>query len=83
MIDIDECGIELSTADRSIEKSCIGKRVSQSGLYSKTDKWTLLLTIVGNQAGDRWLEYWTGEGTDAMRMIDFVRRIIQDIGPGT
>ena len=33
--------------------------------------------------GDRWLDYWTGEGTDALRMIKIVQHVIADIGPGT
>ena len=38
LIDLDECGVELSTANRDIGKAYIGKRVNQAGLYSKTDK---------------------------------------------
>ena len=47
-IDLDECGIKLSTADRKIRKAFIGKRVKQSGLYSKTDKYNLLPAISDN-----------------------------------
>ena len=43
MIDLDEAGIELSTADRKKGKAYVGKRVRQSGLYSRTEKWTILL----------------------------------------
>jgi hypothetical protein len=53
LIDMDECGVELATADRSIGKAYIGKRVKQSGLYSKSDKWTLLLAISGHPNGRR------------------------------
>ena len=45
---MDKCGVELSTADRSIGKAYIGKSVKQSGLYSKSDKWNLLLAIYGD-----------------------------------
>ena len=29
------------------------------------------------------MDYWTGKGADTVRMIAFVRRIIQDVGPDT
>ncbi|KAL7547765.1 hypothetical protein ACHAWF_015603 [Thalassiosira exigua] len=45
LIDLDECSVELATGDRSIGKAYIGKRVEQAGLYSKSDKWNLLLCI--------------------------------------
>ena len=83
MIDLDEAGFELSTADRGEGKAYVGKRVKQSGLYSRSDKWTLLLAIAGDNNGDRWLDYWTGEGTNANRTIGFVQKIVDDIGPGT
>ena len=83
LIDLDESGFEMASADRKIGKSYIGKRARQAGLYSRTEKWTLLLAISGDPNGDRWLDYWTGEGTDALRMIEFVRYVIADIGPGT
>ena len=83
LIDLDECGIEMSTADRKIGKAYIGKRVSQTGLYSKSEKWNLLLAISGDPNGNRWYEMWTGEGTTGERMIDFIRTIINEIGNGT
>jgi len=80
MIDLDECGIELSTADRSIGKAYLGRRVKQSGLYSKSDKLNLLLAISGDDDNPmRWRDIWTGEGTTGIRMIEFIWRIIYDI----
>ena len=80
MIDLDECGIELYTTNRSIGKSYLGRRDKQSGLYSKTDKLNLLLAISGdNNIPMRCRDMWTGEGTTGNRMIDFVRRIIEDL----
>lgn len=84
MIDLDECGVELSTAARKIGKSFIGKRCKQSGLYSKTEKYNLLLAISGDSNTPlRWRDIWTAEGTTGERMIAFVQRIINDIGLGT
>ena len=84
MIDLDECGVELSTAERGIGKAYIGKRVKQAGLYSKTDKYNLLLAISGDPTTrNRWRDIWTGEGTTGERMIEFIETIIADLGPGT
>lgn len=84
LIDLDECGKELSNCDRRIGKAYIGTRVNQTGPYTKTDKYNLLLAISGDGATNfRWRDIWTGEGTTGNRMIAFVQRIINDIGPGT
>ena len=47
-------------------------------------KINLLLAISGDDNNRwRWREMWTGEGTTGTRMITFIQRIINDIGPGT
>ena len=84
LIDLDECGIELSTAERDIGKAYVGERVQQEGLYSQTDKWTLLLAICGDPNNPlRWRDLWTGEGTTGRRMINFIQMILQQIPPGS
>lgn len=84
LIDIDECGKELSHCDRHIGKSYQGERVKQTGPYTKSDKYNLLLAISGDGATNRrWRDIWTGEGTTGERMIAFIRRIVNAIGPGT
>ena len=80
LIDLDEYGAELSTADRKIGKVYLGVRCKQSGLYSKTEKLNLLLAISGDDDNPmRWRDIWTGEGTTGIRMADFIRRIIKDL----
>ncbi|KAL9179479.1 hypothetical protein ACHAXT_008769 [Thalassiosira profunda] len=84
LIDLDECGIELQSADRHIGKAYIGKRVQQTGPYQKSTKWNLLLAICGDgNTNHRWRDIWTGEGTTGERMCRFIRQIINSIGPGT
>ena len=83
LIDLNESGFEMSSADHKIVKLYSGKRARQSGLYIRTGKWTLLLASLGDPNWDRWLDYWTSEGRYVPRMIEFVRYIIADIGPGT
>ena len=63
MIDLDEAGIKLLTGDCTIGKAYIGKQVLQSGIYSRTDKGTILFAGAGGEDGSRWLNYWTREGT--------------------
>ena len=84
LIDLDECGFELKSADRGIGKAYVGKRCKQSGLYSKTEKYNLLLAISGDPVNAlRWRDIWTAEGTTGDRMVGFIKKIIGDIGPGT
>ena len=84
LIDLDECGIELSTAERDIGKAYVGERVQQEGLYSQTDKWNLLLAICGDPNNPlRWRDLWTGEGTTGRRMINFIQTILTQIPPGS
>ena len=84
MIDLDECGVEVQSADRHWGKSYVGKRVKQTGPYQKSTKYNLLLAISGDGANPRrWRDTWTGEGTTGLRMIEFIRRILNEIGPGT
>lgn len=84
MIDLDECGTEVQSADRHIGKAYIGKRVQQSGPYQKSTKYNLLLAISGDGNNNwRWRDIWTGEGTTGQRMIDFIQSILNAIGPGT
>ena len=77
MIDLDERGIELSTApaERNIGKAYAGERIQQEVLYSQTDKQNLLLAICGDQ--------WTGEGTTRQQIINFVQMILVQIPPGS
>ena len=84
IIDLDECGVEVQSADRNIGKADVGKRVKQTGPYQKSTKYNLLLAISGDGANPRrWRDTWTGEGTTGPRMIDFIQAILNDIGPGT
>lgn len=83
LIDLDECGVFVETADRHIGKAYCGSRVRQEGNYSKSEKWNLILAIAGSAAAERWQNMWLDEGTTGDRMIDFISGILQDIGHGT
>jgi len=50
LIDLDECGLFVETADKKIGKAFVGKRVRQEGNYQKSEKLTLLLGIAGSAA---------------------------------
>ena len=49
MIDIDETGIFLETADRASGKAFVGGRVESGGPYSKTKKWNVMMGISGEE----------------------------------
>ena len=52
-------------------------------MYSKTDKWNLMIAISGDPDGRRWQNMWTWEGTTGDRMVSFLAMILDQIGPGT
>ena len=84
LIDTDECGVELSSANRTIGKSLVGLQVTQTGPYSKTTEFNLLLATSGDSTfPHQWRGIWTGEGTTGQRMIAFIQQIINDIEMGT
>ena len=88
IIDIDEAGIFLETADRSAGKAYVGVRVSSGGPYSKTEKWNLIMGISGEegtaeQPSRRWRMLWLQGGTTTQKVMQFVSMILNDIGVGT
>ena len=46
-------------------------------------KLNIIMGISGNDEGDRWYDLWEEGGTTNERFIDFIQRILNDIGPGT
>jgi hypothetical protein len=89
VIDIDECGIFLKTADRGHGKSYVGLRVNSMGHYSRNEtKWTMMMGICGEDGNQgnpsrRWVETWNDGGTTIVRVYDFVQDILNDIGMAT
>ena len=83
LIDLDECGLFVETADKSIGKAYVGNRVRQEGNYQKSEKWTLLLAIAGSALAERWALMWLDGGTTGDRMIECIQLILNDIGVGT
>jgi hypothetical protein len=83
MIDIDEAGIFLETANRSWGKAVTGMRVRASGPYGHSEKWTLLMAISGRIGPlDRFVRLEQRPGTDIHFFYDFIRDMIDQIGPG-
>jgi hypothetical protein len=83
LIDLDECGVEVQSGDCSRGKTRVGRRVNQAGPYGRDTKINLLLAISGDGAArNRWREYWTGEGTNGLRMINCIQQVINDLGQG-
>ncbi len=83
LIDLDECGLFVETADKKIGKAYVGNRVRQEGNYQKSEKWTLLLAIAGSTAAERWVKMWLQGGTTGDKMIEFIQEILDDIGVAT
>ena len=88
MIDLDECGLFVETANRKHGKSYVGLRVREPGPYSKSEKWNLLMAICGEDGvqgspSRRWTKLWLEGGTTVDRMMEFVLEILEDLGPAT
>jgi hypothetical protein len=86
VIDIDECGIFLKSAERTSGKAFKGVRISDLGHYTKGEvKWTCIMGICGEDGtranpSRRWVNVWGEGGTTIIRMYDFVQGILNDIG---
>lgn len=83
LIDIDESGIFLETADMKIGKALFGRRVKEIGNYGHGKRINFLFAIAGSQQAERWMELWDQGGLDLVRFLAFIQRILNDIGPGT
>jgi transposase len=91
VVDLDQCGIFVETANRGHGKAFVGLRVREPGPYTKTEKANLMLAICGEDEtpghpgspGRRWSEIWLEGGTTIEKMMGFVAAIIEDLGEAT
>jgi hypothetical protein len=92
-IDSDECGINLSLANKKIGHAVKGARVVQKGNYSPETKITVILTIEpGNpdlppgvlgsvENPRRWVRVSNDIGTDAATYSAHIQGVLDDFGP--
>ena len=80
MIDVDEAAIELTGINPNRGKSVEGQRVRDQGPYSKVEKVNLMLAICGDLLlPERWTDMWDQGGTTVDRLLNFLRRVIDDL----
>eukprot|EP00567_Pseudictyota_dubia_P014059 CAMPEP_0197436338 /NCGR_PEP_ID=MMETSP1175-20131217/3810_1 /TAXON_ID=1003142 /ORGANISM="Triceratium dubium, Strain CCMP147" /LENGTH=382 /DNA_ID=CAMNT_0042965605 /DNA_START=300 /DNA_END=1448 /DNA_ORIENTATION=- len=85
IIDLDECGVFLESANRNFGKAAFCRRVREVGPYGHSQKLNIMMAISGesgNPSASRWIEMWNSGGTTITRMVAFIQKILQDIGPG-
>ena len=83
MIDIDEAGFFLQTANRSYGKAYTDVRVRQPGNYGHSEKWTLIMAVAGRPGpNDRYAEFTRRPGTDIVTFANFIQAVLNRIGPG-
>ena len=82
IIDLDEAGVFVETADRKYGKCEIGRRVKQAGPYSKGTKLNIIMAISGDPDGRRWPYMWTNGGTTNELFIDFIEHILSTLPHG-
>ena len=58
LIDLDESGIFLETADMKIGKAFFGRRVKEIGNYGHGKRINFLFAITGSQQAERWMDLW-------------------------
>jgi hypothetical protein len=74
LIDIDECGVFLTTSNRKYGKGYVGCRVRSVGPYGHDVKWTLIMAIMSN--GFRHVRFRKVGGATAVDFLLFVQQII-------
>ena len=74
LVDIDECGIFLTTANRNYGKCYKGLRVRESGPYGYDEKWTLILGVMADGFRHAWFR--RVGGTNAIDFHRFVQEVI-------
>ena len=82
MIDLDEAGIYPNQTNRKYGKGVVGGRVRECGLYAREAKLNILMAVAGDENGDRWYDFWEEGGTTNERFLEFLERIIEDVGHG-
>ena len=79
LIDIDECGVFLTTSNRKYGKGYVGCRVRSVGPYGHDVKWTLIMAIMSN--GFRHVRFRKVGGATAVDFLLFVQQIIVRLSP--
>ena len=87
-IDLDEAALFVELALRGCGKAHLTRRVREVGPYGHSEKLNILVAIIGEdyapgRPARRWTDTWTHGGTTTTRFLNFIERILQDIGPGT
>jgi len=87
IIDLDECGVFVESCNRNHGKAAICRRVREEGNYGHSAKLNVLMAISGAPGtlaaqAERWVMTWTHGGTTTARFIQFIQKILADIGQG-
>jgi len=88
IVDWDEAALFLELANRGAGKAHLERRCRDIGPYGHSQKLNILTAISGEDPtplhpARRWIETWEEGGTTTNRTVAFIRRIINDLGPGT
>ena len=81
MLDLNQMGIFVETADRKEGKVYIGVRTRESRSYLKCKKFTLIICIFGNNIEERWSDRQLDRGITNDKFIEFLRRVLNDLPP--
>lgn len=79
LIDIDEMGIFLQSANRKCGKSISGVRCREAGVYGHDDKYTLIMAIGSNDF--KHVSFENVPGTTAERFQAFIESLLPRLPP--
>ena len=80
LIDIDEAAFKLEATNRDFGYAVREQRCSDTGVYGRGEKVTLLMGICSDRnVARQWFECWEHGGTTIDRFSDFIELILDDL----
>ena len=79
IVDLDELMMSLQTCNRHIGKSFVGVRITNSGFYNKSQKYTGIASIMAN--GNRFFILRAICGTTAADFFSYIQAFLATFGP--
>ena len=79
IVDSDELMVSLQTCNRHIGKPFVGVRITNSGFYNKSQKYTGIASIMAN--GNRFFILRAVCGTTAADFFSYIQAFLATFGP--
>jgi len=80
LLDLDECGLHLTSANRSEGKAKVNVRVACIGNYGHSDKLTIIAAVDASGFKDLYIS--DQPGTTSALFTEYIRRLLRRLAPG-